>query len=112
MKEVRSFLGLVNYLARFIPNLSSETEPLRKLLRKDIKWCWTEIESNTFEKLKSLVTSDLVVAHFNSSLATSLIVDAGPIGLGAILVQKQPDNSMKPVAYASRTLTSQERKYS
>jgi len=79
--------------------LSSENEPLRKLFRKDIKWCWTEIESNTFEK--SLVTSDLVVAHFNSSLATSLIVDAGPIGLGTIIVQKQPGNSMKPVAYAS-----------
>ena len=111
-KDVSSFLGMVNYLARFIPNLASETAPLRKLLRKDTPWRWTEEENKTFESLKNLVTSDLVVAHYDSKLPTSLIVDASPEGLGAILTQKQPDETMRPVYYASRALTAQEKKYS
>ena len=52
------------------------------------------------------------MAHFNPQLDTALIVDAGKIGLGAILVQTQDDNTIRPVAFASRTLTSQECRYS
>ena len=103
---------MVTYLARFIPGLSSETEKLRKLLRKDTPWVWEEEQSEAFKKLKDLVSSDLVVVHFDIELATSLIVDAGPVGLGAILVQKQKDGTLRPVQYASRTLTPVERRYS
>ena len=111
-KDISSFLGMVNYLARFIPNLASKTAPLRKLLRKDTPWKWTNEENQTFESLKKLVTSDLVVAHYDSALPTSLIVDASPEGVGAILAQKQPDETVRPVYYASRALTAQEKKYS
>ena len=111
-KEISSFLGLINYLAVFIRNLSTETAPLRKLLHKDIEWYWGKEESTTFNKLKNLVSSDLVVAHFDADLETILITDAGPIGLGAILTQRQKDNTIKPVAYASKSLSTQERKYS
>ena len=111
-KEISSFLGMVNYLARFIPGLSSETEELRKLLRQDTPWVWGEKQSSAFKRLKDLVSSDLVVAHFDITLDTSLIVDAGPVGLGAILVQKQQDGILRPVHFASRTLTDQEKRYS
>ena len=110
-KDVHSFLGMINYLTRFIPNLASETAVLRKLLRKDIPWRWTEEENSVFEKLKKMLSSDLVVAHYDQSLPTSLIVDASPEGLGAILTQKQMDGTLKPVYYASRALTVQEKKY-
>ena len=111
-KEISSFLGMINYLARFIPGLSSETEKLRKLLRQDTPWVWGEEQSGAFKRLKELVSSELVIAHFNTSLETSLIVDAGPVGLGAILVQKQKDDTLRPVHFASRTLTEVERRYS
>ena len=111
-KEISSFLGMVNYLARFIPGLASETDKLRKLLRKDTAWVWGEEQSKAFTRLKNLVSSDLVVAHFDISLETSLIVDAGPVGLGAILVQKQTDDTLRPVQFASRTLTDPETRYS
>ena len=111
-KEISSFLGLVNFFSRFIPNLSTETEPLRRLLRKDVPWQWTEVQANTFKRLKDLISSELVLRHFQSDRETSLIVDAGPIGLGAILVQKQPDGSLHPVSYASRSLTPVEQRYS
>ena len=57
------------------------------------------------------MNSDLVVAHYDQTLPTSLIVDASPEGLGAILTQEQPDGKLKPVYYASRALTVQEKKY-
>lgn len=110
-KDIHSFLGMINYLTRFIPNLASETAKLRKLLRKDIPWRWTEEENQVFEKLKEMLTSNLVVAHYDQSLPTSLIVDASPEGIGAILTQEQVDGTLKPVYYASRALTKQEKKY-
>lgn len=111
-KEISSFLGMITYLARFVPGLSAETEVLRKLLRKDTPWSWGKDEKNAFIRLKNLISSDMVVAHFDTSLETSIIVDAGPVGLGAILVQKQKDGTLRPVHFASRTLTDVERRYS
>ena len=111
-KEVSSFLGMVTYLTRFIPDLSTETTPLRRLLQKDNIWKWGEEQDEGFRRLKELVCSSKVLAHFNSELETSLITDAGKTGLGAILVQTQKDGTLRPVAFASRTLTKQEVKYS
>ena len=111
-KEISSFLGMINYLARFISGLASETEKLRKLLRQDTPWVWGKEQDDAFQNLKELVSSELVIAHFDIELETSLIVDAGPVGLGAILVQKQKDDTLRPVHFASRTLTAVERRYS
>ena len=110
--EVLSFLGLINYLAKFIPNLAAESEVLRRLTRKEVLWDWGEEEEKTFLHLKKVITSDTTMAHYDVNLDTYLTVDAGPVGLGAILSQKQTDGSIRPVAYASRTLKSVERRYS
>ena len=67
-KDISSFLGMVTYLARFIPDLSTETEKLRKLLRKDTPWEWGKEQSEAFRRLKELVSSDMVVAHFDVEL--------------------------------------------
>ena len=109
--EVRSFLGLVNYCARFIPNFATLAEPLRKLTRSDAEWVWGDAQQDAFHRLKGLLTSDCVVAHYNQAAETELKVDASPVGLGAILLQRSGD-SVRPVAYASRTLTDVERRYS
>ena len=111
-KQISSFLGLVNFRTKFVKNLASEAETLRRLLRKDTEWKWGKEEEEAFEKLKELATSDTVLAHFNVDLETYLITDAGAVGLGAILAQKQCDGSIRPVQYASRALSKQERKYS
>ena len=83
-KEGMSFFGLVNYVSSFIPNLAIETEPLRKLLCKDMKWQWGDVEAAAFNKLKELVKSDMVLTNFDPSLETKLTTDAGAIGLGAV----------------------------
>ena len=102
--EVRSFLGLVNYCARFIPNFATLAEPLRQLTRSDSEWVWGEIQQDAFDRLRAALTSDCVVAHYDQSADTELKVDASPVGLGAILLQRS-NGTVRPVAYASRTLT-------
>ena len=109
--DVRSFMGLVNFCARFVPDLATIAEPLRTLTRSKTEWEWTEKHQNAFDELKMRLASAETMAYYNRELETKIIVDASPIGLGAILVQKHGDH-FKPVYYASRTLTDVEKKYS
>ncbi|PAA53935.1 hypothetical protein BOX15_Mlig023251g6 [Macrostomum lignano] len=110
--EVRSFLGLVNYLASFTPGLADVARPLRNLTRKGEPWAWTDLEKRAFDDVKTRIATSGTLAFFNHRLATQLIVDAGPAGLGAILTQTQADGTNRPVAYASRTLSDVEQRYS
>ena len=50
--EVRSFLGLVNFCARFIPDLATVSEPLRRLTRKDVPYQWGKEQDKAFNELK------------------------------------------------------------
>ncbi|CAB4008646.1 hypothetical protein BSL78_21779 [Paramuricea clavata] len=105
--EVRSFLGMTNYCSRFIPNYSSITDPLRALTKSDQPWTWTSQHQQAFDQLKDLLTSDTVLAYFNPHKEATIIVDDSPVGLGAIFCQDQ-----RIVAYASRSLTPVEQRYS
>uniref|UniRef100_A0A671TFE1 Gypsy retrotransposon integrase-like protein 1 n=1 Tax=Sparus aurata TaxID=8175 RepID=A0A671TFE1_SPAAU len=110
--EVRSFLGLVNYCGRFIPNLATTSEPLRRLTRQSCKWTWGSEQETAFVELKRQLASSHVMAYFKQDAETHVVVDASPVGLGAILSQKQGDGTHKPVYYASRALSDVERRYS
>ena len=111
-KELRSFLGLVNYLNKYIKNLAAESTVLRKLTKKDAKWSWTDTERQCFNQLKSLVTSTRVMAHFNIDLPSKVVTDAAPEGLGAMLLQHQINGDWKVVTYISRACTDVESRYS
>ncbi|XP_059209654.1 uncharacterized protein K02A2.6 [Centropristis striata] len=110
--EVRSFLGLVNYCGRFIPNLATTSEPLRRLTRQSCKWTWGSEQETAFLELKRQLASSHVMAYSKQDAETHVVVDASPVGLGAILSQKQNDGAYKPVYYASRALSDVERRYS
>lgn len=60
-EEVRSFLGLDNYVGKFIPYLATVTNPLRKLTRKDTLFEWTSIQVNAFNELKRYVSTERTV---------------------------------------------------
>ena len=110
---VRSFLGMVTYCAKFIPNFSDVSEPLRKLTRKDQPFLWGEEQETSSNTIKKLLTSTAVMAYFNPSKETKLVTDASPSGLSAILMQTTPRTGDKRVvAYTSRALTAVERRYS
>ena len=110
--ELRAFLGLVNYYHKFLPNLSSTLSPLHILLRKGTKWNWTQNQQIAFDKVKVLLQSDALLVHFDSTKPLLVYADASPYGVGAVLAHKMPDNSEKPIAFASHTLTPAERNYS
>ena len=87
--EVRSFLGLVEYLGRFVPNLSELCEPLRKLIRYNVPFAFDSERSKAFKKLKDALSDHKALGLFDIRAHTSVIADASPIGLGAVLVENQ-----------------------
>ena len=111
VSEVRSFLGLVNFSSKFIPNLATTAEPLRYLIRKGVDFKWDSKCQRAFDKLKWDLSSAETFAYFDISAETEVIVDASPVGLGAMLAQVQ-DNEKSVICYASRILTDVERRYS
>ena len=111
VSDVRRFLGMVNQLGKFSPNLAEKTRPLRELLRKDRAWMWGIMQQRAFEEVKGTLTTAPVLALFDPSRETVVSVDASCYGLGAVLIQRQPEGALKPVAYISRSLTPTEQRY-
>ena len=104
--EVRSFLGLAGYYRRFVRGFSVIASPLTKLLRKGIKFEWTDKCQNSFEQLKGMLVEAPVLTQPISGKEYTLYSDASGIGLGCVLMQDG-----KVVAYASRQLKPHEQNY-
>ena len=85
LTELQRFLGMVNYLSKFIPNLAEVTAPLRVLLKKDVVFKLQKSQLDVIEKLKTLITSAPILKSFDSNLPTRLKTDASSEGLGALL---------------------------
>ena len=105
-KSVQRLLGVVNYLTKFLSNLSDMCEPIRRLTHKDAVWCWEDEQDEAFENVKRAVCDAPVLRYFNSKLPTVLQCDSSETGLGATLMQEG-----HPIAYASRALTQTEQNY-
>ena len=111
--EVRSFLGMATYCAKFIPSFSDISQPLRELTKKNVQFRWTQQHKNSFKKIKQMLTSEATMAYFDPHTETELTTDASPVGLSAILSQRTPgQNDRQVVAYASRSPSDVERCYS
>ncbi|CAC5415745.1 unnamed protein product [Mytilus coruscus] len=109
--QLKSILGLINYYAKFLPDLSATLSPLHNL-RKDATWKWTKECQEAFDKVKNLITSDMILTHFNPELPVTLACDASPYGLGAVISPRYPNGSDRPIAFASRSLAPAEKNYS
>ena len=88
-KELKSFLGSIQHLLKFINNLAKKTDRMRKLLKKDIKWDWTSEIDEDFEELKKEITEAPCLAHFDPNKDNYITTDACNTGLGATLWQKE-----------------------
>ncbi len=120
LSEVRSFLGSVQYLMRYFPNLTTKTEPLRALLQKRTKWNWTETKNTAFENLKTEIQTIVPLKHYDAAELAILTTDASTKGLGETLWQNEligkdtsgeSKMSRRPVAFASRFLNNSEKNY-
>ena len=102
---------MINYLGKFIPDLSNETALLRQLLAKDVMWSFDQPQTDAVNRLKQLITETPVLKFYDPSLPIKISSDASCAGLGAVIEQKH-DNGWHPVAFASQSLQSSERNYS
>lgn len=110
VSELRSFLGMVNQLGKFIPQLAERDKPLRELLSKKNCWVWDVEQVRAFQDLKDALTSPPVLAIYDPNREVKVSADASSYGLGGVLLQKWGD-AWKPVAYVSRSLTQTEQRY-
>lgn len=111
VKQLRSFLGSVNYYEKFIPKLHSMCSGLHKLTSTHSRWNWTQNEEEIFQKVKTVLSSTDTVVPYDETKEVVLHCDASEDGLGSVLMHRFSDGSEKPIAFASRTLTSTEKKY-
>ncbi|XP_033641983.1 uncharacterized protein K02A2.6-like [Asterias rubens] len=110
--EIKSFLGLVNFSARYIPNLATVAEPLRRLTRKNEKFTWGKEQQNSFDVLKDCLTKTETLGYYRlDATRTQLVTDASNVGLGAVLLQEY-EGETRVISYASRTLSDVETRYS
>ena len=109
--EVRSFLGLVNYYHKFLPNLATILHQLNQMLESNYQWNWTDQCEEAFCKVKAMIVSDLVLTHYDPNLPLQLACDASPVGIGAVLSHVMADGTERPIPFASRSLSKAERNY-
>ena len=102
-------LGLLHYYRKFIPDLVSLVHPLNQLLHSGRTWTWTEEYEQAFVHAKKQLTSVTVLAHYNPQHPLHLAADASSYGLGAVVSHVFPNGLERPIAFASRTLTTSER---
>ena len=109
--DIRRFLGMVNQLNKFTPNLADKTKPLNDLLVKKNQWVWGDVQQKAFSKVKESLTTTPVLALYDPTKPTTVSADASAFGLGAVLMQDDPDKGRRPVAYISRTMSPTESRY-
>ena len=102
---IKRFLGLVGYFWDYVPNLSLRSANLRSLLRKEVKFSWSEQHEQEFQDLKqAIISSKVMLYHPNWNAPFEVHTDASKIGCGAMLAQNV-NGQLRPVRYASRSFT-------
>ena len=109
--ELRRFMGMVNQLGKFTPRIAELSQPLRELLSTKRTWMWGPSQTSAFNEIKAELTRPSTLALYSSETPTKIRSDASAYGMGAVLLQQHSDK-WKPVAFASRSLTDTEKRYS
>jgi len=110
--DLRSFMGLVNQLADFSPEIAATAQPLRPLMSPKRSFTWTPDHDQAFGKVKAALLSPPVLAPFNPKLPVTLQTDASRLyGLGYALFQEHGHGQLRLVQCGSRFLTDAESRY-
>ena len=81
-------------------------------VQSGVAWTWSKQEDDAFTKLKSLLSTDTVLAHFDASIPIGIACNASNVGIGTTLFHRYPDGSKRPIANVSKTLSKSQRNYS
>ncbi len=109
-KMTRRFIGLIEYLHRFIPNAHDHISKLTKLLKKDTKFSWGPEQQNAFETLRALIIGAKYLKHPDCARPFHLFADASINGIGGMLAQYH-ETVLYPVAFCSKTFTQTQRNW-
>ena len=122
-KEVLQFLGLVEYLARFMPNVSAYSGPLQTICTSNLPFRWTPLHQKCFDSIKVLACKTPILKPINWDIPREVtkderqkyhvwvVTDACPAGMGAILAQGESWQSARPAAFMSKKFTATQRSY-
>ena len=109
--QLRAFLGAVNWYGNFLPNLKDLRGPLDQMLQKKEKFDWTPERELAFSNLKRALHSNLALAHYDPSMKLVVAADASSYGVGAALLHRMNDGSLRPIMYAASSLNVAEKNY-
>lgn len=110
VSQLRSFLGMVNQVGKFIPHLAEKDKALRDLLSTKNAWYWGTDQARAFKTLRDALTSPPVLAMYDPNRDIKVSADASSYGLAGVLLQLW-EEGWRPVAYASRSLSPTEPRY-
>uniref|UniRef100_A0A2N9H5R7 Uncharacterized protein n=1 Tax=Fagus sylvatica TaxID=28930 RepID=A0A2N9H5R7_FAGSY len=111
-KEIRSFLGRINYIARFIAQLTATCEPLFKLLRKDVKIKWTEDCQRAFDKIKEYLLNPPILVPPTPGRPLILYLTVQEASMGCMLGQQdETGKKEQAIYYLSKKFTEPETRY-
>ncbi|GBO09375.1 Transposon Ty3-G Gag-Pol polyprotein, partial [Araneus ventricosus] len=111
IKELQRLLGSVNVYNKFIPQYAKLRYPLNQVLKKDVKFNWTNERQDAFDKLKETLTTKPVLNLYNPDVTCHVFLDASQKSVGAVLKQPDASDVLHPIAYHSRTLRDYEKNY-
>ena len=109
VSELRTVLGMFQYLAKFVYDMSSVMKPMTDFLKSDDVWSWNKAQQASFDKTKELLTTTPTFSFYDSTRPTIVSADASSYGIGAVLMQST-DRIRKTIAFASKTLTTVEQR--
>jgi hypothetical protein len=109
--QLRCSLGILNFYNKFLPEFSTIAAPLNALLCKRQKWTWNKTQQSAFDKLPELLIHNSVLIPYSLDLPLRLTCDASPVEISSILSHGLDTGDEKPIAYASKSLSSSKRNY-
>ena len=105
-KDLQRLLGMIQYLQKFIPNLSEKTHNMRLLLKKDATWNWNEELEKELSEIKNILKNAPTLTFYNPNKSLILSVDASSFAIGAVLLQEG-----RPIAFSSTALNENQQSY-
>lgn len=104
--EIRSYLGMINFISKYIPNYSTITAPITSLLQNDVDFVWSDEQEAAHQAILTEIKSPRILTHYDPSKNIQIITDASPVGISAIMTQNN-----QPVTFISRKLSPVEGRY-
>jgi hypothetical protein len=105
-KELRRFIGLVNYYRDMWIHRSETLAPLTALTSRNVRWRWTDVEQKAFDAMKRIISRETLLSYPNFNLPFDIHTDASQIQLGAVISQQG-----RPIAFYSRKLNPAQTRY-